>query len=73
MTNNPHIRININKRENSITFKIKREYYLEFLTIKIMKLHGSTKSKITKNENDENVPHLEISISISLESSISPL
>ena len=25
-----------------------------------MKFLGSTKSKITKNENDENVPHLEI-------------
>ena len=25
-----------------------------------MKLLGSTKSKITKNENDENIPHLEI-------------
>ena len=25
-----------------------------------MKLLGSTKSKITKDENDENVPHLEI-------------
>ena len=26
-----------------------------------MKLFGSTKSKITKDENGENVPHLEIS------------
>ena len=25
-----------------------------------MKLLGSTKGKITKDENDENVPHLEI-------------
>ena len=25
-----------------------------------MKLLGSTRSKITKNENSENVPHLEI-------------
>ena len=25
-----------------------------------MKLLGSTKSKITKNKNDENVPHLKI-------------
>ena len=25
-----------------------------------MKLHGSTKSKITENENGENVPHLDI-------------
>ena len=26
-----------------------------------MKLLGSTRSKITKDENNENVPHLEIS------------
>ena len=25
-----------------------------------MKLHGSTKNKITNNENGENAPHLEI-------------
>ena len=25
-----------------------------------MKLHGSTKNKITKDKNGENVPHLEI-------------
>ena len=36
------------------------EYYLEFLTPETVKLLGSTKSKITKNENCENVPHLEI-------------
>ena len=38
----------------------KAGYYLEFLTSEMMKLLGSTKSKITKHENDENVPHLEI-------------
>ena len=37
-------------------FKIKRGYYLELLTPETMKLLGSTKSKITKNENGENVP-----------------
>ena len=26
----------------------------------MIKLHGSTKNKITKNKNGENVPHLEI-------------
>ena len=30
------------------------------LTHEAMKLLGSTKSKITKNENGENVPYLEI-------------
>ena len=32
-------------------------YYLELLTPETMKLLGTTKSKITKNENGENVPH----------------
>ena len=50
----------INKIENRITFKIKTGYYLELLTPESMKLLGSTESKITKDENDENVPHLEI-------------
>ena len=41
-------------------FKIKTGYYLELLTHESMKLLGSTKSKVTKDENGENVPHLEI-------------
>ena len=58
--NNPSIRIYVNKIENRIKFKIKTGYYLELLTPETMKLLGSTKSKITKDENSENVPHLEI-------------
>ena len=50
----------INKIENRITFKIKNGYYLELLTPEKMKLLGSTESKINKNKNGENVPHLEI-------------
>ena len=42
-------------------FKTKGGYYLELLTPETMKLLGSTKSKITKDENGENVPYLEIS------------
>ena len=48
------------KTENRITFKIKTGYYLEFLTPETMKLIGRTKSKINKDKNSENVPHLEI-------------
>ena len=48
----------INRIENRITFKIKSRYYLELLTPETMKLLGST--KITKNKNGENVPHLEV-------------
>ena len=36
-TVNPSIRIYINKIENSITFKIKTEYYLELLTLETVK------------------------------------
>ena len=57
--NNPSIRMYVNKLENRITFKIKSGYYLEFLTPETMKILGSTESKITKDKNGENVPHLE--------------
>ena len=50
----------INRIENRITFKIKNGYYLDLLTPETMKLLASTKSKITKDKNGENVPHLEI-------------
>ena len=60
VTDNPSIRIYINKTENRITFIIKTGYYLELLTSVKVKLCGSTKSKITKYENGEDVPHLEI-------------
>ena len=48
-----------NKIENRITFK-KIGCYFELLMSEKMKLLGSTKSKITKDEIGENVPHLEI-------------
>ena len=49
-TINPLIRTYTNIIENRITFKIEAGYYLELLTSEIMKLLGSTKIKITKNE-----------------------
>ena len=57
---NPSIKIYINKIENRVTFKIKKGYYLELLTPETMKLFGNTESKITKDKNGENVPHLGI-------------
>ena len=60
MTDNSSIIIYINKIENKITFRIKTVYYLELLMPETMKLLGSSKSKITKDKNGENVPHLEI-------------
>ena len=56
---NPSIRIYVNKIKNRNTFKIKSGYYIELLTLETMKLLGSTESKITKDKNGENVPHLE--------------
>ena len=57
---NPSIRIYINKTEKRITFKIKSGYYLELLTPETMKLLGSTVSKMNKDKNGKNVPHLEL-------------
>ena len=56
----PSVWIYVNKIENRVTFKIKNGYSLELLTPETMKLLGSTKNKITKDKNGENVPHLEI-------------
>ena len=52
--------IYVNEIESGTTFKIKTGYYLEILTPQTMKLLRSTKSKITKDENGENMPHLQI-------------
>ena len=49
--------MSINKIENRITFKIKTGYYLKLLAPETMKLLRSTKSKISKDENGEDVPY----------------
>ena len=62
-TVNPSVRIHLNKIKNrirKIEFKIKTGYYLKLLIPELMKLLESTKSKITKDENDENVLQLGI-------------
>ena len=56
----PSVWIYLNKIENRVTFKIKNGYSLELLIPETMKLLGSTKNKMTKDKNSENVPHLEI-------------
>ena len=56
----PSVRIYVNKIENRVTFKIKNGYSLKLLTPETMKLLGSTKNKISKDKNGENVPYLEI-------------
>ena len=60
VTNNTSTKIYANKMKNGTTVKIKTGYYLEVSTPETMKLLGSTKSKITKDENGENVPYLEM-------------
>ena len=57
---NPSIKTYLNKIANRITFKIKEGYYLELLIPETMKLFGNTGNKITKDENNESVPHLDI-------------
>ena len=54
------MRIYVNEIENRIIFKIKTGYYLQLLTFETIKLLGSTKNETTKDENGENVPHVEI-------------
>ena len=57
---NHSVTICTSKMENRITFKIKTGYYLELLSPETVKLLGTTKSKIGKDKNGENVPYLEI-------------
>ena len=47
-TEKPLVQIYVNKVENRVTFKIKNEYSLEYLTPETMKLLGSTENKIKK-------------------------
>ena len=54
VTDNPPVRIYLNKIGNKITFKIRTGYSLELL----MKLLRSIKNKIAKDKNGENVPYL---------------
>ena len=57
---NPSMQIHANKIENRVTFKIKIGYSLELETPETMKLLGNTENKITNDKNAENVPHLEV-------------
>ena len=50
VTNNPSITIYINEIENRVLVEIETGYYLKLLTPETIKLLGSAKSKITKDE-----------------------
>ena len=54
------MQIHVNKIENRVTFKTKNGYSLELLKNETMKLLGSTENKITKDKNEEKLPHLEL-------------
>ena len=61
MIYNPPKGIYANKTENRTTFKIKNGFYLELLMPETTwKLLGSTKNKITKDKNVEDVCHIQI-------------
>ena len=49
-TDNPSIRLYVNKIEKVFTFKTKTGYYIEPLISETMKLLGSTESKTTKDK-----------------------
>ena len=57
VTDNPSIKIYVNKIESRITFKTNTGYYLEILTPETMNVLGGSKSRITKDKNGENMPH----------------
>ena len=59
LTENPPVQIYPNKIKSRIVFKIKTGYKLELLTPETMKLLGSTKKDVGKDENGETVPKLE--------------
>ena len=60
VADNLSIIIYLNKIENRITVKIKTGYYPEILTPETMKLIGNIINNINRDENDKNVPYLEV-------------
>ena len=51
-------------------FKIKTRHYLELLTHETMKLFGSNKSRVNKDKNGKNMPHLGITEKVLIHSNI---
>ena len=58
MANNASVQMYVNRIKNKIVFKIKVGYKLEYISLKILKLLGSTKNDIDQNKDGENVPKL---------------
>ena len=57
LTDNPPIRIYVNKIEARTTLEVKTRYYLELLTLETIKVHGSPKIKINKDKIGKNASH----------------
>ena len=70
VADNLPMRIYVNKIENRSTFKIETGYYLDLLISEMIKLLGSIKNRIAKDDNGENVPHLEITEGVLVHSNI---
>ena len=60
VADNPPTKICLNKVKNRVTVTINTRYYTKLLMPKMKKLLRSTENKLTKDENGENVHHLEI-------------
>ena len=58
-TDNPPIKIYVNKIKSRIVFKVITRYKLELLTEETMQLLGGSKKVFDKNKNRELVPRLE--------------
>ena len=56
---NPSVQIYVNKIKNRIIFKIKTGYKLVLLSLKTMRLLGSSKKDVDQNKDGEDVPILE--------------
>ena len=58
VTDNPPVKIYVNKIENKITFKINSGYYLELWTPETIKVVEIAKNKINIDKNGKNISHL---------------
>ena len=59
MTDNPPARLYVNQIESRIIFELKTGSLVKLLMSGTMKLPGSTKNNITKDENWENILYLK--------------
>ena len=56
ITTTPLTQIYISRIQKKITFKIKSGYYFDVLTVKTIKLLGSTDRRKTDSKDEDNIP-----------------